>query len=85
MLTIGIYFIQKASWYGQFALTYIVVLVPFVIVNGILTGAITPEPIVWYSDAHIMGPRIYTIPVEDLFYNYAMLLPMTAIYERLKK
>ncbi|MEY4603625.1 MAG: hypothetical protein RIT43_917 [Bacteroidota bacterium] len=85
MLTIGIYFVQKAPWYGQFALTYIVVLVPFVIVNGILTGAITPEPIVWYSDAHIMGPRIYTIPVEDLFYNYAMLLPMTAIYERLKK
>ncbi|MCE2713439.1 MAG: lycopene cyclase domain-containing protein [Cryomorphaceae bacterium] len=85
LLTIGIYFIQKASWYGQFALTYIVVLIPFVIVNGILTGAITPEPIVWYSSEHIMGPRIYTIPVEDLFYNYAMLLPMTALYERFKK
>lgn len=85
LLTIGIYFIQKASWYGQFALTYFVVLIPFVIVNGILTGAITPDPIVWYSSEHIMGPRIYTIPVEDLFYNYAMLLPMTALYEKFKK
>lgn len=85
LLTIEIYFIQKASWYGQFALTYFVVLIPFVIVNGILTGAITPDPIVWYSSEHIMGPRIYTIPVEDLFYNYAMLLPMTALYEKFKK
>ena len=58
---------------------------PFLIVNGILTGAVTDEPVVWYSVDHIMGPRIYTIPVEDLFYNYAMLLPMTALYERFKR
>jgi hypothetical protein len=31
-----------------------------------------------------MGSRIVTIPVEDLFYNYAMLLPIVAIYEVLK-
>jgi hypothetical protein len=32
-----------------------------------------------------MGPRIITIPMEDLFYNYAMLLPIVGIYEALKK
>jgi hypothetical protein len=53
-------------------------------VNGILTGAVTTKPIVWYSENHIMGSRIVTIPVEDLFYNYAMLLPIVAIYEVLK-
>jgi lycopene cyclase domain-containing protein len=84
MLTIGIYFVRRVRWYGRFALSYLVVLVPFLIVNGILTGAITDQPIVWYSEEHIMGPRIYTIPAEDLFYNYAMLLPMTALYEYLK-
>jgi len=31
-----------------------------------------------------MGPRIITIPVEDLYYNYALLLPIVAIYEVLK-
>jgi len=59
-------------------------MLPFLIVNGILTGAVTNEPIVWYSESHIMGPRIITIPVEDLYYNYALLLPIVAIYEVLK-
>lgn len=84
IITVGLYFIQRVSWYGDFAFTYIVALIPFLIVNGILTGAVTDEPIVWYSSDHIMGPRILTIPVEDLFYNYSMLLPIIWIYERLK-
>jgi len=64
---------------------YFVAIIPFLIVNGILTGALTDAPVVWYSELHIMGPRIYTIPVEDLFYNYIMLLPVIAIFEFLKK
>ncbi len=85
LLTIWLYFINKKKWYGYFAFTYLVAIIPFLIVNGILTGAITDQPVVWYSEMHIMGPRIYTIPVEDLFYNYAMLLPVIAIFEYLKK
>ena len=85
MLTIWVYFINKMKWFPNFALAYIVGLIPFLIVNGILTGALTEAPVVWYSELHIMGPRIYTIPVEDLFYNYAMLLPVIAIFEYLKK
>jgi len=84
ILTVGVYFIQRVRWYGDFAFTYIVALIPFLIVNGVLTGAVTDEPIVWYSANHIMGTRILTIPVEDLFYNYSMLLPIIWIYENLK-
>ena len=64
---------------------FLVAIIPFIIVNGILTGAVTDQPIVWYSESHIMGPRIYTIPIEDLYYNYAMLLPIIGIYEYLKE
>ena len=71
----------KLKWFPSFALTFIVCLVPFLIVNGILTGAVTDEPIVWYSEKHIIGPRIFTIPIEDLFYNFSMLFPMVAIFE----
>jgi len=85
LLTIWIYFINKQSWYPQFVLAFLVAIIPFLIVNGILTGAVTEEPIVWYNQHHIMGPRIVTIPVEDLFYNYAMLLPIVGIYEFFKK
>ena len=85
MLTIWFYFVNRAEWFSFFVFAFLVALVPFLIVNGILTGAVTPKPIVWYSEIHIMGPRIITIPMEDLFYNYAMLLPIVGIYESLKK
>jgi lycopene cyclase domain-containing protein len=85
LLTIGIYFVNRPSWYAQFVFTFIVALIPFLIVNGILTGAVTDEPIVWYSADHIMGPRIITIPVEDIFYNYCMLLPIVGLFEFFSK
>jgi lycopene cyclase domain-containing protein len=85
MLTGAFYFRLKADWYGNFAFAYLVALVPFIIVNGVLTGAVTAEPIVWYSAEHIMGPRIITIPVEDFFYNYDMLILVVFLYERWKK
>ncbi|MFN5443034.1 MAG: lycopene cyclase domain-containing protein [Crocinitomicaceae bacterium] len=77
--------ILKKSWYGWFVVSFLVALIPFLIVNGILTGATTPKPIVWYSENHIVGWRIITIPVEDIFYNLSLLLPITAIFEFVKK
>jgi lycopene cyclase domain-containing protein len=84
MLTIWFYFVNRVAWFHYFVFAFLVAIIPFLIVNGILTGAVTTKPIVWYSENHIMGSRIVTIPVEDLFYNYAMLLPIVAIYEVLK-
>jgi lycopene cyclase domain-containing protein len=75
---------QKKTWFSQFVLTYIVCLIPFLVVNGILTGQFTEEPIVWYSENHIVGFRLGTIPLEDLFYNYCLILPIIWIYEGLK-
>jgi lycopene cyclase domain-containing protein len=83
-LTIKIYFIDRLPWYRNFVFMYLVALFPFLIVNGILTGAVTENPIVWYSEEHIMGIRIITIPFEDLYYNYCMLLPIVAIFEKVK-
>jgi lycopene cyclase domain-containing protein len=71
---------HKKEWYGDFVLSYLVCLIPFFIVNGILTGAITDDPIVWYSDQHIIGWRMITIPFEDLFYNYDLLLPLAWLF-----
>lgn len=84
MLIIGFYFVGKAPWFGDFALTFLVVLIPFLIVNGILTGMFTEDPVVWYNSEHIIGFRIVTIPLEDIYYNLCMLLPIVAIYEWLK-
>jgi lycopene cyclase domain-containing protein len=74
-------FVHRAKWFNDFAFTFLVVLIPFTIVNGVLTGGITDQAIVWYSSEHIIGPRIWTIPIEDIHYNVAMLLPMVAVFE----
>jgi lycopene cyclase domain-containing protein len=84
LLTYILYFKMKVKWYGDFAIAYLIALIPFIIVNGFLTGMATPEPVVWYSPEHIMGLRIITIPTEDLFYNYDMLIGVCFFYERWK-
>lgn len=76
--------IKKLNWFPSFVFTYLVCLLPFLVVNGVLTGSITDEPIVWYSERHIIGFRILTIPFEDLFYNYSLLFPIIWIFENLK-
>jgi lycopene cyclase domain-containing protein len=55
--------------------------IPFLIVNGILTGTGLDNPVVWYNPNHIIGLRIHTIPFEDTFYGMSMLLLSLALYE----
>ena len=85
LLLSAVFFFKKSSWFPRFVLTYIISIIPFLIDNGILTGMFTPEPIVWYNETHIIGLRIFTIPIEDLFYSFSMLLPVIWIHESLIK
>ena len=43
--------------------------IPFLLVNFVLTAL----PVVEYNPDAILGPRVFTIPVEDFFYNFSML------------
>lgn len=72
-------FIQKANL-GRFYLAYLVSLIPFYIVNGILTSI----PIVMYNNAENMAFRIGTIPFEDHFYSMSMLLINIRLFEYFK-
>ncbi|MEZ4738904.1 MAG: lycopene cyclase domain-containing protein [Flavobacteriales bacterium] len=74
--------IVKSPWLGRFFVGYAISLIPFVLVNGILTGATLPEPIVWYNDAENLGIRIGTIPIEDSVYLLLLLLITVSFYER---
>lgn len=67
--------------YSRFYLTYAISLLPFLLVNGLLTGL----PVVEYNDAHNLGIRIITIPIEDFFYLFLLLLINLTIYEYMKK
>jgi lycopene cyclase domain-containing protein len=83
----GIYIVQfvvKADYMGRFYRSYIVVLMPFLVVNGILTGSFIEEEVVWYNNAENLSIRLFTIPVEDAAYGFLLILMNTSIYEYLK-
>lgn len=75
---VTVYFNPK--WLGRFLLMYFVSLIPFLLVNGILTGSLIANPVVNYNPNEIIGFRILTIPIEDSVYNLMMLLMVMWVY-----
>jgi lycopene cyclase domain-containing protein len=55
--------------------------VPFLIINTVLTAL----PVVEYNSKAIWGLRFGTIPLEDFFYNYAMLSFYLLVYRIARK
>lgn len=78
-------YVVRADWLMKFYLIYGILLFPFLIVNGILTGTGLESPVVWYNESEIIGWRILTIPFEDIFYGMAMVLMNLLIYKALLK
>ena len=70
------------KWLSRFLLAYIVSLLPFLLINGILTGCFIASPIVNYNPNEIIGLRIITIPIEDFVYNLLMFLILIGVYEK---
>jgi lycopene cyclase domain-containing protein len=77
-------FIVKPNWLSRFTLAFLISLLPFILMNGILTGSFIEEEIVWYDPDHIFNIRIGTIPIEDTFYSLFMLLTTVCFYEWFK-
>ena len=91
-------FYWKSKFMNHFHISWIVLLIPFYISNGVLTGLdfwqyplfnATPEiisdQIVWYNNDHNLGFRIWSVPMDDFFYGMSMLLLAITVYERVLK
>lgn len=86
LLTAGLLLVQPLlkthrSWLSHFFIAYLITLLPFFVVNGLLTYL----PVVWYNDAQNLGLRMGSIPIEDSAYFLSMMLLVMMAYEPLKK
>jgi len=65
---------DKSRVTHSFFITFLLILFPFVIVNGILTGTGIEQEVVWYNNSENLGIRFFTIPVEDFGYAFSLIL-----------
>ena len=80
-----LHFVFKVKWLSRFYFAYMILLIPFFIVDGLLTGTGLESPIVWYNEAEYMGLRLLTIPFEDTFYGMLLIMLNVALFKWFKE
>lgn len=81
-LLLGLFFALQIL--RRFYIAFLIILIPFFMVNGILTGSFIAEPVVWYNNTENLGIRLFTIPVEDVGYAFSMLFLVVFLNEKFK-
>jgi len=86
----GVFLLAYATKYHlnclrYFFPVYVVLLIPFLIVNGILTGTLLENPVVWYNNDENMGVRVFTVPIEDFLYAFTLILSTLVFMEVLQR
>lgn len=70
-------FLLKGNSLNKFFISFVISLVPMLVVNGLLTAL----PVVIYNNNQNLNLRIGTIPVEDFIYAEVLLILNVAIYQ----
>jgi len=70
----------KKNWSHLFT-AWIISIIPMLYVNGQLTI----KPVLIYNNMENLGIRIFSIPVEDFFYNFLYMLWMIPLFEYFNK
>ena len=89
LLLLAHFFIWRTTYRSRFYMAYFVCCIPFVLVNGVLTGGCTEQPVVLYTDSEnlssLLGFRLVSIPFDDFAYNFLLFGMTVTWFEMLKK
>ena len=77
-------FFKTSTILSTFFITFLIILIPFALVNGILTGSFIDEPVVSYNNSENLGIRLGTIPIEDVGYAFSMLLMSLILIKKIE-
>ncbi len=75
----------RSAYLSRFYFAYIVSWLPFLVVNGVLTGGYTEAPIVVYNRLEFTGIRLSSVPIDDSVYSFLLLLGVTTLYETFRR
>lgn len=70
---------------ARFYFAFLVILLPFALVDGVLTGSYTSEPIVIYHPEEFLNIRLPSVPIEDYVYGFLMLFSIVSLMEKWRK
>lgn len=80
-----LHFIAKKEWIGQGSFVFMILMIGFFAVNGVLTGTGLESPIVNYNAQHFLDFRLGTIPIEDAVYGYSQFMLNVYFFQLLRK
>ncbi|TAF43686.1 MAG: lycopene cyclase domain-containing protein [Sphingobacteriales bacterium] len=80
LVLLYVHFNPNLMQMGRVYMAYMVTLLPFYIVNGLLTSI----PVVMYNNAENMGVRVGSIPLEDHFYSLSLFVINLIFYQHFK-
>jgi len=76
---------DRSRLINSFYITWLVILIPFFLVNGILTGSFIQDEVVWYNESAISGFRIFTVPFEDIMYGFSLIFLILLLMAKFEK
>jgi lycopene cyclase domain-containing protein len=59
---------------NRYFISFLIIIIPFLLFNGIWTGTFIKDEVFWYNDAYNLGIRVFSMPVEDLVYCFTLIL-----------
>lgn len=85
LVLVYLHFIANVEWIGKASLVYLILMLGFFPVNGILTGSGLPSAVVNYNLNEFLGIRMFTIPIEDAVYGYSQFLLVLYFFKMFQK
>ena len=74
------YLYFQNTYRTRFYLSYLITWIPFLIVDGILTGGYSQQPVVIYHPEEFLNLRITSVPFEDSIYGLLLLMLNISLY-----